>query len=958
MDTGPEAAFDDLARLASQICGTPIGLVNFIDEQRQWSKARIGPHALEAPRAISFCAHAIGQSDLFVVPDLKRDKRFADNPLVGGDPCLRFYAGMPLVTPDGYGLGTLCVMDRKPRKLTRDQAEALRILSHQVMAQLEFRRSVAELARTVNEQKRTAEALSNSEAFYHSLVEGLPQNILRKDLQGRFTFANQRFCAILGKSLSEIVGQTDFDFFPADLAAKYQRDDQRVIDTREILDTVEAHQTPDRGNIYVHVIKTPIYDFNGQIIGIQGIFWDVTAHKRVEEALAHERDLLTALLDHVPDSIYFKDLNSRFLKCSRALAKNFGLADPEQAIGKTDFDLFTKEHAQQAYEDEQRIIATRQPIIGKAEKETWVTGRESWALTTKMLLYNRNGEIIGTLGISKDITALKHAEAELEVARDAALQSVRLKSEFLANVSHEIRTPMNAIIGMSGLLLDTPLTPEQQDYAETVRLSADALLTIVNDVLDFSKIEAGKLAFECIDFNVTETVESVVELLAERADSKRIALACQVQDDVPARLRGDPGRLRQVLTNLVGNALKFTERGEVVIRVRRESETAAQTVLRFTVTDTGIGIAPEAQQIIFQAFTQADGSMTRKYGGTGLGLAISKQLVELMHGQIGVESKLGEGSTFWFTVQMPKPAPAPADLGGHTKQDHAMAGSVCAHADDAATGPQSGAFETNPKRAAKNARVLVAEDNPVNQKVTLRQLQKLGYAADAVANGLEVLEALNRIPYDIVLMDCQMPELDGYDAARQIRQREAAPGRGVRARRPVRIVAMTANALKDDRDKCLAAGMDDYLSKPVHIAELGAVLQGVPGPAGSRPTPVTADSRGVLDQRVLEGLRELREPNTPDPLVEIIDLFLQDTPRRFRHIEAALGQKDAGVLKSSAHGLKGSASNLGARPLAALCAQLEKLAQLGDFAAAATVAVQVKDAYARVCRALEEEKKK
>ncbi|MBU6399942.1 MAG: PAS domain-containing protein, partial [Verrucomicrobia bacterium] len=910
LGTGPEAAFDDLTRLAAEICQTPIAFVGFLDEQRQWFKSSVGLELTETPREGSFGAYAINHLDLFSVPDTAKDKRFAHGPLPAAHRPIRFCAGMPLRTSDGFNLGALCVLDYQPRRLQPAQAQALRILSGQVMTQLEFRRSLDELARTIDEQRRTAVALRNSESFYHSLVESLPQHILRKDLEGRFTFGNQRFCAILGKPLAEIIGKTDFDFFPPDLAAKYQTDDQGVIATRQILDTIEAHQTPDRGKLYVHVIKTPIYDFDGRIIGIQGIFWDVTAQRQVEEALAYERDLLRALLDHVPDNIYFKDRQSCFLKASRAMAQSFGFDDAARLLGKTDFDLFTAEHAEQAYADEQRILATGQPLIGKPEKETWVTGRESWALTTKMPLYNQQGAIIGTFGISKDITALKQAEAALQIARDAALESARVKSEFLANMSHEIRTPMNAIIGMTGLLLETHLTPDQRDFAETVRLSADALLDIVNQILDFSKIEAGKLTFECIDFNLTETVESVVELLAEQATTKGLELASLVEANVPTALRGDPGRLRQILTNLVGNAVKFTDHGEVVVRVSRESETADQAVLRFTVTDTGIGVAAEAQQLIFQAFTQADGSMTRKYGGTGLGLAISKQLVELMHGQIAVQSEPGRGSTFWFTVRLEK-QPCPAAPGPSPKRD-SLAGLHVLVVDDnavnreilhhqlrawrmrnalAASGTEALAFlrraatadgpfdlaildmqmpvmdgvslaraikadaaiaatrlviltslgtrlgaqalreagiaaylvkpvkqsrlldclanvmadtlpataDTTPNTDAAALRetatppspplrILAAEDNPVNQKVILRQLQKLGFSADAVANGLEVLEALHRIPYDVILLDCQMPELDGYATARRIRQFESQTASGPNPLPPVRII--------------------------------------------------------------------------------------------------------------------------------------------------------------------------
>jgi PAS domain S-box-containing protein len=458
-------------------------------------------------------------------------------------------------------------------------------------------------------------------------------------------------------------------------------------------------------------------------------------------------------------------------------------------------------------------------------------GAYRWLLCRARPQRDKTGQIVQWVGASTDIDDHKQSAqamlelnqtleqkvdartAELEDAKEEAEAANRAKSSFLANMSHEIRTPMNAVMGMTNLLLDTKLTPEQHDFAETVRSSSEHLLNIINDILDFSKVEAGKMTFETIDFELREVVASTIELLSSAARRKGLVLAAVIDPHVPRIVRGDASRVRQVLLNLTGNALKFTSEGQVTVGVSLVSESPASATVEFQVRDTGIGIAPEALKRLFQTFTQADASTTRKYGGTGLGLAISKQLVELMRGTIGVESIVGQGTAMRFTLEFPKQTALP-------EPRHAPAAVV---RPAAASSARPGLSAPHPER------VLVVEDNLVNQKVVMGQLRRLGYTADLANNGLEMLEAVRLRTYDIVLMDCLMPEMDGYTAAATCRQLYPSPSKPW-------IIAVTANAMSGAREACLAAGMNDYVSKPVRIKDLEEALDRARRQAAERAT--------------------------------------------------------------------------------------------------------------------------
>jgi len=794
------------------------------------------------------------------------------------------------------------------------------------------------IIRDITERKRIEDALYR----IAGIVESSEDAILSTTLDGTITSWNRAAERLYGYSAAEAVASPVALIIPPD----------RVDEGPELIEGIKrgvssehyetVRQRKDGSLVEVSLAVSPVKDHNGEIIGASSIARDMTEHRRIEQelkeakvaaALREGAERYTFLADSVPQIIWTGLPSGGLDYYNKAWFDYTGLT-PEQSKDWGWEAIIHPEDLQGCIERWTHSFTTGENYEIEYRFKRASDGSYRWHLGRALPMRNEKGEIVQWVGSCTDIDDAKRSKemlqsandelgirvlertSELRAAKETAEMANRAKSEFVANMSHEIRTPMNGIIGMTDLVLETELNPKQRDYLGMVKTSSHALLGLINDILDFSKIEAGKLELEAIPFLLRESIAQILKPLAHRAQQKHLAFTTEIASDVTDHLIGDASRLRQVLINFADNAIKFTERGAIAVKVETETKTAGGRCLHFSVTDTGIGIAREKQALIFEAFAQADGSTTRTYGGTGLGLAIASQLVGQMSGKVWVESEVGRGTSFHFSacfgVQETSRAGAPITVA------------------------EAGEREPNPAASKRSLRILLVDDNEINRAVATGILEKQGHGLTLANNGREAVEAVASDVFDLVFMDVQMPEMDGFEATARIR---AAEKSGVRT---TSIIAMTAHAMAGDRERCLAAGMDDYIAKPLQKEDLLALLERF------RIPPVATPNGGNALAALSVFSREtfLRRLEGDEVLLQrLIFLFHESTPLAVETIAAAIRARNGPVLASSAHALLSSLGVFGAREASEIATRLEQLGERGDFAHAPVALAELRLAF-------------
>ncbi len=932
--------------------------------------------------------------------------------------------------------------------------------------------------RDITTRKLTEKELEKESSLLKSLLDSIPDIIFFKNPDGVYMGCNSEFSNLVGRKREDIIGKTDYELFNKDLADFFRMNDLLMMKEGKTRHNEESVVYPDGRNVMLYTTKAPLKNSAGTIIGLVGVGRDITDNWQSQETIKELNSLNQSTIDSLDANICVLDEAGNIIKTNKSW-KDFAIensADIEKVSEGTNYIKIAKNSVGKDSDIAWKFAKGIEDVImglsdeydfeypcHSPDENRWFIGKvRPFQSTTasfprKVVISHLNitERKVAEENLKNYASEVKRKNLELDNALLKAEDATRAKSEFLANMSHEIRTPMNGVIGMTSLLMDTKLGEEQKHYVETIKTSGELLLSLINDILDFSKIEADKLDLEVVDFDLSDILDDFASMLAVKANDKGLEFICAYEPDVPVHIKGDPSRLQQILMNLAGNAIKFTEKGEIVLHVSLESETGSQAILHFSVKDTGIGITEDKIESLFDTFYQVDASTTRKYGGTGLGLAISKKLVEMMGGEIGLKSKEGSGSEFWFTMPFAKLSDVKPkdnslnhirDLRVLIVDDNATnreflrvwLSSRGAKVEEAENGAmalqqlyqanennksfdvalldlqmpgmdgitvanviksdeklkdislimlaspgqrptydkidenQLTDFITKPinhalllerlsyilkdgantnrshhnvdqnnyyEKPIKGLRILLAEDNTVNQKVAQSMLKKMGHIVDTVANGKESIKALEMIPYDLVLMDVQMPEMDGLEATKHIRHHSSSV-----LKKDVPIIAMTAHAMKGDKERFIEVGMDDYIAKPISMhsfielidkwsKELNVESWKV---ARSDETIHQTDTPIFDKQAFME-----RVDNDVELAHHLISTFLKHTPQQIESLKESIESSNAQEISNYAHSIKGASANMGGMALSYIAGEMEKAAISGNVEEATGMLAEV-----------------
>ena len=756
LDTGEESPYNSVAWLAAYVCQTPVAFVSFIDEQRQWIKGKAGLDIDSVPRISSLCNYTIQGEKLLEVRDLSRDERFSHLQMGSGETPFRFYAGVPLATAEGHNIGSLCVMDFQPKTLDDQQKEALEILARQVLGNLETRKSNI-IRQGLLEKAQKFQHLFNNSSELHAIT----------DSEGRLEFVNSSVFEQLGYREEEMIGRTTWDFCVPGERERLMPDVYAAIAGGERRFRIETQMVTRQGEIkwfeWADVIMDGYWVINGR---------DVTERKSFEQKLK----TLSLAVEKSPAGVVLRDAENKVVWINEACEQLIGYR-LDEVQGREFKDLLVGPKTDmKVFEQAARALMDKLPC--EIEIALYKKGGELiWVYLSNNPLFDNSGNFQSLITIALDITEKKKAELQLMKARQDAIDLSKSKELFLSVMSHEMRTPLNAVIGMTRILSEEEPLERQVENLKILEFSAQNLLTLINDVLDFTKIETGNLQLEHLPVHLEELVSKTIESLKFKSAEKNIGIFYKVDPAIPTVL-ADPTRLYQIFMNLLGNAVKFTHQGEVKLEAHLVSASAEAVDIRFVVQDTGIGIPSDKLTSIFDAYSQAESHTSRKYGGTGLGLSITKKLVELFESQIVVESVLGEGTSFSFTI-------------GFEIARETAAGD-----------------NTEVPEVPINARVLVVDDNAINRLLARKVLEKWSIIVEVAENGLEAVEMVRKGNFDLVLMDLHMPEMGGEEATRVIR------GWQDKKYAELPILALTGSALGEDRGRFIATGMNDFVLKP------------------------------------------------------------------------------------------------------------------------------------------------